>query len=368
VKVDSAIVYCSTQAPGLTGERIAEAIGLEQAVIDVVPTMVGGAFGRKTGVDVGVEAAILSQGAGVPVHVGWSREEDTQYGYRRPLAANYLSATLNDAGDVLAIHHEIASSDILLSPEIGSPILGTILGTDPLAAYGGLVLYSVPNRRVVYHHSPIPVPTAYWRGLGSFPNTFAIESFMDEIAEAAGSDPLDLRLRYLPEGELGERFTTVLNAVSEAAGWRDRASLPSGQALGLSSAYDRGTVVGVVAQVSVDETRIRVEKVWCAVDPGLVVNPDGAAAQVQGSIVWGVGSALIEEQVVENGMATSQNFNTYPLLTIGQTPEMVVLPISSSDTPVGGMGEPVVGAVAPAIANALAVITGRRFRQMPFRL
>ena len=160
----------------------------------------------------------------------------------------------------------------------------------------------------------------------------------------------------------------MLNAVADASGWRERASLPQGRALGFASAYDRGTVVGVVAEVSVNENAIRVEKVWCAVDPGLVVNPDGAAAQVQGSIVWGVSSALIEEQLVENGMATSQNFNTYPLLTIAQTPDMIVLPISSSDAPVGGLGEPVVGAVPPAIANALAAITGRRFRQMPFRL
>jgi isoquinoline 1-oxidoreductase beta subunit len=368
VQADRAMIYCSTQAPGLTRERIAAAIGMDENTIDVVPTMVGGGFGRKTGVDVGVEAALLSQAAGVPVHVGWSREEDTQYGYRRPPAANHLWATLDDAGEVLAIHHEIASSDILLNPQVGSAFLGTVLGTDPLAAYGGLIHYSIPNRRVVYHHTPIPVPTAYWRGLGSFPNTFAIESFIDEVAEAAALDPLDFRLRYLPEGELGERFTVVLNAVAEASGWRERASLPEGRALGIASAYDRGTVVGVVAEVSVVENTIRVEKAWCAVDPGLVVNPDGAAAQVQGSIVWGVGSALIEEQLVENGMATSQNFNTYPLLTIAQTPDMIVLPISSGDAPVGGLGEPVVGAVPPAIANALAVVTGRRFRQMPFRL
>ncbi len=368
VQGDRAMIFCSTQAPGLTRERIAAAIALDEQAIHVVPTMVGGGFGRKTGVDVGVEAALLSQAAGVPVHVGWTREEDTRYGYRRPPAANFLWATVSDAGEVLAIHHEIASSDILLNPQVGSAFLGTVLGTDPLAAYGGLIHYAIPNRRVVYHHCPIPVPTAYWRGLGSFPNTFAIESFIDELAEATSSDALDFRLRYLPEGELGERFSTVLNAVADASGWHERDSLPAGRGLGFASAYDRGTVVGVVAEVSVTDANIRVERVWCAVDPGLVVNPDGAAAQVQGSIVWGVGSALIEEQVIANGMSTSQNFDGYPLLTIAQTPEITVLPISSGDTPVGGLGEPVVGAVPPAIANALAAITGRRFRRMPFRL
>jgi isoquinoline 1-oxidoreductase beta subunit len=366
VQGDRAVIRCSTQAPALTRDRVAATLRLDAANVEVIPTYVGGAFGRKTGVDVAVEAALLAQGAGRPVHVGWTREAEMMHGYRRPPAANYLWAALDDSGSVTAMHHEIASSDVLFNPNVGGGgFLETLLAADPLAAYGGLLHYTIPNRQVIYHHTRIPVPTAYWRGLGSFPNTFAIESFIDEVAHAAGIDALDFRLRYKPEGDLGRRYELVLNAVREASGWPGGAQ--SGRAFGLAACYDRGTVVGLVVEISLEQSRIHVHRAWCAVDPGLVVNPDGAAAQVQGSIIWGLSSALIEEQIVENGMATTENFNGYPLLTIGQTPQIEVIPVNSGDEPVGGLGEPVVGTVPAAVANALFALTGTRLRRLPLR-
>ncbi|MDX2139899.1 MAG: molybdopterin cofactor-binding domain-containing protein [Chloroflexota bacterium] len=364
---DHLIIDCSTQAPGLTRERAAAVLGIDAAQIDVIPTYVGGAFGRKTGADVGVEAARLARGAGIPVHVGWTREEDTQHGYRRPPASNYLWATIDDTGAPTMLVHEIASSDVLFNPEVGGGgFLETMLGADPLAAYGGLLHYAIPNRRVMYHHTRIPVPTAYWRGLGSFANTFAIESFVDEVAHAGGIDPLEWRLRFRPEGDLGRRYELVLNAVAEASAW---ATTPAdGRARGIAACYDRGTVVALVVEVSVTDGQINVHNAWCAVDPGLVVNPDGAAAQVQGSIIMGLSSTLLEAQTVENGMATSQNFNAYPLLTIRQAPQIEVIPINSGDEPVGGLGEPVMGAVPAAVANAVFALTGTRARTLPLKL
>lgn len=367
VKTDSALVHTSTQAPGLSAERIAKAIKLDQAKVQVMATYVGGGFGRKTGTDAAVEAAILSQAVGRPVMVGWTREEEMQQGYRRPPAANYLLATITDSGEITAIHHEMASGDVLFNPQVGGGgFLEVMLGTDPLAAYGGLIHYSLPNIRGVYHKMDIPVPTAYWRGLGSFPNTFAIESFMDEIAQAIGIDPFDLRLKYKPAGDLGRRYELVLKAVRQASGW-DSAP-PEGRARGMAACYDRGTVVGLVVEVSVTEGEIQVHEAWCAVDPGLVINPNGAAAQVEGSIIMGLSSTLIEEQTVENGMATSQNFNNYPLLRMRQTPRITVVPVNSGDEPVGGLGEPVIGAVPAAVANAVFALTGTRLSALPLKL
>jgi isoquinoline 1-oxidoreductase beta subunit len=367
VKAGSAVIHTSTQAPGLSQERIAEALGVDAATVTVHAAYIGGGFGRKTGTDAAVEAALLSQAVGRPVMVGWSREEEMQQGYRRPPAANYFRATLTEAGEVTGVHHEIASGDVLFNPQVGGGgFLEVLLGADPLAAYGGLIHYSLPAVRGIYHRLRIPVPTAYWRGLGSFPNTFAIESFMDELAVATGADPFDFRLKYRPADELGRRYELVLNAVREASGWAEAA--PAGRARGLAACYDRGTVVGLVVEVSVTEGEITVHEAWCAVDPGLVINPNGAAAQVEGSIIMGLSSTLIEEQTVQNGMAVGDNFNTYPLLRISQAPRITVLPINSGDAPVGGLGEPVIGAVPAAVANAVYALTGERLRRLPLRV
>jgi isoquinoline 1-oxidoreductase beta subunit len=365
VTADGITIYASTQSPGLTRDFIATALGVEANTITVIPTYVGGGFGRKTGTDAAVEAAILSRASGYPVHVGWTREEDMRYGYRRPPTHHMLKATLDEQGKILAFEHQLASSDVFFYIQNlnGSTFLETLLGADPLAAYGSLIHYAVPNRRVIYHHRRLPVPTAFWRGLGSFPNTFAMETFVDELAHQAGVDALDLRLNHLPEGDLGARYRVALETVAEASNWRTPA--PEGRARGLATAYDRGTVVALVVEISYEAQQIRVHHAWCAVDPGLVVNPDGAAAQVQGSIIMALSSTLYEKISVTDGMITNENFHLYPLLTMRDTPAIDVLTINSSDTPVGGMGEPVVGTVPAAVGNALFALTGERRRELP---
>jgi isoquinoline 1-oxidoreductase beta subunit len=368
VLADKVIVYASTQSPLATREAIAAATGLEAAIIAVYPTYLGGSFGRKTGEDVAVEAALLSKASGKPVHVGWNRTEEMRYGYRRPPAHNVLRASVDESGQITAIEHQVASADVLFYKPDGSGggFLERLLGADPLAAYGALIHYTVPNIQVIYHHRRIPVPTAFWRGLGSFPNTFAVETFIDEIAEASGQDPLTMRLNHLPNDALGERMRNSLNTVAEAANW----SSPSaeGRAKGLAMCYDRKSVVALIVEVSVENNKIRVHEAWCAVDPGLVVNPNGAAAQVEGSIVMALSSTLFEKITVENGMVLADNFQSYPLITMRDTPNIHVFPLSSSDTPLGGLGEPVVGAVPAAVSNAIFALTGQRLRELPLTL
>ena len=203
--------------------------------------------------------------------------------------------------------------------------------------------------------------TGWWRGLGLFPNTFAVESFVGELVATASADPLQFRLDHLPDSPSGERMRAVLEAVAELSGWGTPP--PSGRARGVACFMSNT----VVAEVSVDETsgKITVHDVACAVDCGLVVNGDGAKAQIEGNIMWGVGSTLIEQAYVKDGRLDLNNFETYPLLTMREAPDVrSVLVNTGGETPYG-MGEPPIAPVGAAIANAFAAATGRRIRTLP---
>jgi isoquinoline 1-oxidoreductase beta subunit len=238
--------------------------------------------------------------------------------------------------------------------------------TGDFAAWrGARIHYAIPNRYTRTRAVKLPVPTSWWRGLGLLANTFALESFMDELAAAARVDPLEFRLRQLPDGEEGERFRAVLAAAADAAGWRTPA--PSGRARGLACCTDVGTICAQVAEVSIEDDQIGVHKVTCAIDPGLIVNPDGVRAQAEGAITMGLSSTLIESARIENGRVLSDNFGTYPLLTLRATPEIEVVLLQSGTLP-RGVGEPPIGPIAAAVANAVFALTGQRLRHLPLRL
>ena len=370
VEGDSATIYASTQSPEMTQNTVASRLGLEPDNVLVIPNYLGGGFGRKTGADAPVEAAILSKAVGEPVHVGWNRIEEMQHGYRRPPTHHRLRAVLDQNNRLLAMEHELASGDVLFwtTEQSGgfATVLPLVLGADPLAAYGALINYGAPNRQVIFHRRQMDIPTGFWRGLGSFPNTFAVEAFLDEVAIAASADPLNFRLENLPANELGERMRVALETVAEESDWDNLESDTVGRGIALT--YDRGTVVALVMTVSVENNRVRPLQTWCAVDPGLVINPDGAAAQVQGQVIMALSSCLYEKITIENGMVTNENFNSYPLLTMRDAPSIEVFPINSSDTPVGGLGEPVIGTVPAAMSNAIFNLTGQRLRDLPFQL
>lgn len=365
IQGDTATIYASTQAPDMTQNTVAERLGLEPANVLVIPNYLGGGFGRKTGADAPVEAAILAKAVGRPVHVGWNRTEEMQHGYRRPPTHHQLSASIDSEGNLIAMEHQLASGDVLFGNGTGG-ILETVLGADPLAAYGALINYGAPNRRVIFHRRKMDIPTGFWRGLGSFPNTFAVEAFIDEVADTANTDPLQFRLDNLPDSDLGERMRVALETVASESEWDNLASDTVGRGIALT--YDRGTVVALVMTIRIENNRIKPLQAWCAVDPGLVINPDGAAAQVQGQVIMALSSSLYEKITIENGLVINENFNSYPLLTMRDTPSVDVYTINSSDTPVGGLGEPVVGTVPAAMSNAIFNLTGQRLRELPFKL
>ena len=207
--------------------------------------------------------------------------------------------------------HEQASGKVAL-PFLPA-IAGAVLGHDFGAWRGARIGYNIPNRQTIAWVADLPFLTGWWRGLGLLPNTFAVECFMDEIAAAAGVDPIELRLRHLPEGNIGERLRAVLLAAADRAGWNSPA--PAGRARGVACCADYGTVVANVAEVSVEGGQIRVHKVTAAVDPGVIVNPNGVAAQVEGNVIMGLSSALLEETTVVDGVLSPANFGAYRILS-----------------------------------------------------
>lgn len=370
VSADRIMVHAATQGPGVARDFIARALGRPPETINVQPTYLGASFGRKLALDVGVEAARLSAAVGRPVHVGWNMTEEIRYGFKRPLTHHLLRASLDARGQVTAIEHQLASPDIVFSvPELipGGEFTTGLIGAEPGGALGALILYgNMPNRRLVYHRTPVPVPTSIWRGLGLLPNTFALESFIDELAHAAGTDPLAFRLRHLSDEPLNQRFRALLERLAVLSRWAEPP--PAGRARGLACCYLHGTIIAQVTEVSAAENRIRVHEVTCVADPGLVINPDGARAQAQGSILMGLSSTLLERLTVENGMIVAGNFDQYPLLTLADTPTITVDFVESADHPVGGMGEAAIGPLPAAVANAVFALTGQRLRELPLRL
>lgn len=364
VHADSARIWVSTQMQGATRDTVAEAIGMDAAQIEVIPTYLGGGFGRKAGFEVAVEAARLSKAAGVPVHVGWDRTEELRYGYFRPPTHHVMSAQLGDDGTIAALEHQQASGDVAFGFLPG--FLQVMMGADFGATRGARVPYAIANLHTVAHRAVLPVRTGWWRGLGLLANVFAIESFMDELAHTANVDPLTFRLNHLGDDQRSRRLRAVLEAAAQQAGWGG--DLPAGHAHGIAACIDADTTVAQVAEVSVDAEsgRVRVHKITAAMDCGLTVNPDGAKAQVEGNIMWGVGSTFIEELRVEDGAIALNNFDTYPLLTLRDAPDVEVILLEAGDGVPRGVGEPPIGPVAASIGNAIFKLTGARLRELPF--
>lgn len=363
VQPDRVRVWCSTQGQGFVRSQVASAIGVDEKIVEVIPTYLGGGYGRKAGWEVAIEAARLSKAAGAPVHVGWSRPDEMRHGYFRPLTHHKLSGRVDAEGNLVAIEHRQASGDVAF--DFLPPFMSTVMGADFGAYRGATIRYDAPNKRTVAYRRDLPLRTGWWRGLGLLPNTFAVESFIDELAHAAGVDPLAFRLRNLrDEGDSG-RYKQVLQAAAALGEWGKPA--PPGRARGLAGQIDVGTPVAMVAEVSLDAAtgKIRVHKIAAAMDCGLTINPDGAIAQVEGNIMWGVGSALIEEMTVKDGQVVPANFDKYPLLTMKEAPEVTVTLLEAGDGKPRGVGEPPIGPVAPAIANAFFALTGKRLRQLP---
>lgn len=362
VREDGVTAFVSTQFPDTVRGAIADILGVERDSVDLTATYLGGGFGRKLNTLSAVEAARLSQKVGRPVHIAWNRREEFRNGYLRPPTHSKLRGRIEN-GKLVAMEHQQASGDVAFPffPAIAAFALGADFG----AWRGGRIQYGIENRRTVAYRTKMPIATGWWRGLGLLANIFAVESFIDEAAHAAGVDPLEFRLAHLEDSEIERGLRGVLVAAAEKAGWGTE--LPAGRARGIACSIDAGTFCAQVAEVGIEGDQIRVHKVTAAIDPGLIINPDGVEAQTEGSIIFGLSSTLLEEITVKDGRIEAANFNRYPLLTMRETPDIDVVLLESGGEP-KGMGEPPMGPIAAAVANGVFALTGQRLRQLPLRL
>lgn len=358
VRPDACEIWAPLQNQSAALEAVQELTGLPAEQIIIHTTLVGGGFGRRLEVDYVVEAVRLAQAAGRPVKLVWTREEDCRYDFFRPLAASRLRAGLDAQGRLLFWDHTVAASSVLA--RVAPAALKK--GYDPDTVAGVMDFpYACPHFRLAAVQVETPIPVGFWRSVGHSHNAFTVECCLDELAHLSGQDPLAFRLAHLPPES---RAARVLQLAAAAAGWGN--PLPPGQGRGLAQHFSFGSSVALVAEVSVapDSGRLAVQRVVCAVDCGTVVHPDTVVAQLEGGILFGLSAALHEQVHFAHGGVATHNFHDYRLLTLPETPAMQVILAPSGDPP-GGVGEPGVPPIAPAVANALFAATGQRRRRLP---
>jgi len=349
-----------------TGDQAAAAkiAGLKPEQVKVNTTFLGGGFGRRANPnnDFVSEAVHLAVATRKPVKVVWTREDDIRGGYYRPMWVSRLRAGLDANGRLTAWAHTIVGQSILA----GTPFSGMIKnGVDETSVEGAAdspYLAAISDHRVDLHSPKLPVPVLWWRSVGHTHTAFEVESFLDELAQAAKKDPVALRRELLPEHS---RHRRVLDLAAEKFGWGR--PLPAGHAAGIAVHSSFGSYVAQAAEISLDKDRIRVHRVVCAVDCGPVVNPDGVVAQMQGGIVFGLSAALYGQITFKDGRVEQSNFHDYPLVRLLEMPKVEVHIVQSTEK-MGGIGEPGVPPVAPAVANAVFALTGKRLRSLPLKL
>ena len=356
VRAEGCDVWAPTQNQTRAQEVAAELAGLPKEQVRVNTTLLGGGFGRRLEPDFVSEAVRLSKAVGAPVKVIWSREDDVRHGFYRPATYNRFAAGLDATGSPVAWTHRIVAPPILLK-------FGPLeKGIDRTLIDGAANLpYGIPNLLVdQVAVDLLPVPRGFWRSVGISQNAFVTECFCDEVAVAAGKDPYEFRRALLGDKP---RHRRTLELAAEKAGWGS--PLPAGQGRGIALAEWAPTTCAQVAEVSVaPDGTVRVHRVVYAVDCGPVVNPDTIEAQLQGGIVYGLTAALYGEITIERGRVKQGNFDDYPLLRLPEMPVVEVYIVPSSDAQ-GGIGEPAVGPIAPAVCNAIFAATGKRVRRLP---
>ena len=375
VRADKAIIITPTQFQQLIPHVVGGATGLKPEQVEVHTTFLGGGFGRRVEVDYAIDAAEISKAVGVPVKMIWSREDDMTHDSYRPASLIKMAAGMDAGGKPVAITFHSTS------PSISARLFPSIVkdGIDPFAVEGiDNYPYDTPNMKLTYQMHDAGVTPGYWRGVSHNLNAVALECFIDELANAAGKDPIQYRMDMLDMGStkhqwsglsagvpVGARMKRALEEVRAKSGWGKK--LPDGRGMGVAVMEGYNTVIAMVAEVSVSSNYdVTVEKVTAVVDAGTLVHPDQALAQMQGTINFGQSACMWGEITIKNGGVEQNNFDSYRVARINENPKVLDIHFIKSDSTPGGLGEPGTAVVQPAIGNAIFAACGKRCRTLPF--
>ncbi len=361
VRADRCDVWVPTQ--GQTASHLAAiaASKLPPESVTIHPTYMGGGFGRRGEADFVTDAVETSKAVSRPVKVIWTREDDVQHDFYRPVTYVRMWGAVDAAGRPVAWMQRLVQQSLLRRIMPGG--LSQTGGVDFISVDGAATLpYSIPNLRVEYTEYDPGIPYGFWRSVGNSVNGYVTEAFFDELAAAGGQDPYELR-RTLLAGH--PRHKAALELVAEKAGWGS--TPPAGRHRGISVHEAFGSIIGLVVELSIAANgALRVHRVWCSVDCGWTINPDTIVAQMEGGIVYGLTAALMGEITIDKGRVEQRNFNDYQAMRLRDMPEIQVHIVPSTETP-GGIGEPSTAGIAGALANAVYAATGKRIYRLPIR-
>lgn len=357
VRADRCDLYAPTQVQGMAQAAAAKAAGLEPGQVRVHTTFLGGGFGRRLDVDFIPAAVEASKSVGKPVKLLWTREDDTSHDNYRPASYNTVAAGFDAEGRLDAWHLHLTSPSITARVFPGAVPEGQ---PDPFAIEAAANYpYDVPNVQVEWMRHELGLDVGYWRSVSHAPNCFVAESFMDEIAHSLKQDPAQLRRSLLAKKR---RYLDVLEVALRRSGYEAPAAAGRHRGIAVMEGYD--TYMAQVAEISIDDGRLKVHKITCALDCGQVVNPSIVTAQVESSIVFGLSAALWGEINVQGGKVQQSNFHDYRVVRMNEMPLIETIRLDSSEPP-GGIGEPATALVAPAICNAIYAANGLRIRSLP---
>ncbi len=356
VKADSCDVYVPTQGQTASHRAAIAASGLPASKVKIHTTYLGGGFGRRGEADFVTEAVEVSKAVGKPVKVVWSREDDMQHDYYRPVSYARMWGAVDESGNPTLFKQRLVQQSLMKR-------LGGLppTGVDFISLEGAANLpYDIPNLKVEYIEHDPGIPYGFWRSVGASFQGFAVEAFVDELATAAGKDPFEFRRSLLSKHP---RHKKALELVAEKAGWGT--PLPAGRARGIALMESFGSILAQVTEVSLDARgAIKVHRVVCSVDCGWVINPDTIAAQMESGIVYGLTAALKGEITIEKGRVVQRHFADYPVLRHNEMPAIETHIVPSTETP-GGIGEPSTALAAGSLVNAVYALTKKRIYKLP---
>jgi isoquinoline 1-oxidoreductase beta subunit len=372
-------LWASTQNPQAVQDTVAKALGLKPADVTCHVTLLGGGFGRKSKPDYCAEAAILSKQMGKPVKVVWTREDDIRFGFYHAVAAMYIKAATDEKGRPTAWLQRSVFPPIESQDDVNAKY-----GMGELDMGWTDVPFDIPNFRAECGPADTKIRIGWMRSVANIPHAFAVQSFTDELAAAAGRDRVEYLLDLLgkprkidlraPADRKGPdpymldiaRMRRVIEIAAEQSGWAKKKP-GNGRALGIAVHRSFLTYVATVVEVEIDNGKIRIPRVDVALDTGKVIHPDRVRAQLEGASVFGTSIALMGEITTANGRVQQSNFNNYPVARLNEAPVETHVHIVPSTAPPAGVGEPGVPPMSPAICNAIFAITGKRIRDLPIK-